>query len=84
MVKFDVYSLTLVSILFDEDESASPLIVAATFNSCIKTFIIQTLVSFYFVYDYRSLDNFQPFYLMPTSIRIVSAILLHRKSFENL
>ena len=54
-LRFDIYSLTLVTMINDE---ISPIMDCITFNLCLKTFLAQFLICYFFVYEKLEMQNF--------------------------
>lgn len=49
---------------------------------CGYCFVVQVSLFVFYMWDYMSLKDAQPFYLMATSLRLIAALLLHQAVFK--
>jgi len=80
LIAKDVYNLTIAVNL--SNQSVSPAMFNFCLKQCFQTFFMQTLMSFLFFYDFRSMDNFQPLTLIQTSQRLMIFMILHLNTHE--
>ena len=69
----DVYSLTIAA---NMTKNVSPVSLSFCMKQCFTVFVIQLCVSYYFMFDYLSLDRFQPFETKGSALRLVCSMLL--------
>ena len=73
-IKNDAYNLTVAANL---TKTCSPIEINYAVGKCYFVFILQLLISFFFWYDYKKMDKFQPVTpIYMTCVRIVFALLL--------
>ena len=77
----DIYNQAIAANLTKE---VSPVILTHCIKLCILTYFIQVLICLFFCYELLSFENFQPFYVMQSSLRIVATLLLHQSLYKKL
>jgi hypothetical protein len=71
----DVYNLTIVANL---NGQMSPIQFNQCLRQCFFCFNVQILACFFFYWDYRFFDQFQPIETNATSLRVICTMLLHK------
>jgi hypothetical protein len=80
-LKNDVYSMTIAA---NMTKNVPPAQLTYCLKHCFIVFVVQSMMSFFWVYDFRGLSNFQPFYAPKVSIRILTTLLLQARMYGHL
>ena len=73
LIDKDIYSLTIAANL---TKACSPTQLLYCIRQCTAVFSIQLFIAVLYMYEFKSLDRFQPFYNFFTAIRMITVWLM--------
>ena len=77
----DIYKVTIAAMMTRE---ISPTHLNYSIKMCYTSFVLQLLMSALYYYEFSSLDDFQPFTMKQTALRIICSMLLHLMLYEEI
>ena len=81
LITNDVYSMTIAA---NMTKNCPPIQLMFCIRYCIIVFLIQTTITIMFMWEFRAMDNFQPFYNFYTAIRLITVWLMQMTLFEGM